>query len=89
MRRPLRRTARGKGNPVAMGVWVICFSTLSSCPCNYNREEPSGAGGAQMGAKSLCIPFSLPKTAPPLEGVAGCVRCGGKAEAYTLFGRSY
>ena len=42
-----------------------------------------------MGAKSLCIPFDLPKRAPPLEGVADCVHCVKKPEAYTLFGRSY
>ena len=42
-----------------------------------------------MGAKSLCIPFDLPKSAPPLEGVASCIHCNNKAEAYTLFGRSY
>ena len=73
-------------------VWcVIMYSTylFFLFPCNYKREESSAAGGAQMGAKSLCIPFDLPKRAPPLEGVASCIYCSEKPEAYTLFGRSY
>ena len=89
MRMPLRRTARSKGNPVTV---VLCYTALTAfffCPCNNNREESSAGGGAQMGAKSLCIPFDLPKRAPPLGGVAGCVHCVKKPEAYTLFGRSY
>ena len=86
----LKRTARSKGNPVTMVLCIIiALTAFSFCPCNYIKEESSAVGGAHMGAKSLFIPFDIPNRAPPLGGVAGCVHCGKKAEAYTLFGRSY
>ena len=61
---------------------------ISLVPLITNRAEPTEPGGGSMGAKSLCLPFDLPKPVKDLSSTK-CVKCSEVAKAYTMFGRSY
>ena len=74
---------------------LIPFCCQGACEDDIKESTKGQAGDADanadesvtpsMGAKSLCIPFEQPKMAPN----QCCLKCGKKAEAYCLFGRSY
>lgn len=55
---------------------------VASNPAEGSSDE---SVSLSMGAKSLCIPFEQPK----MSADQACLKCGKKAEAYCLFGRSY
>ncbi|EPZ33191.1 Proline-tRNA ligase, class II domain-containing protein [Rozella allomycis CSF55] len=48
-------------------------------------DQPQDEKAPSMGAKSLCIPLSQPKSCHGLK----CIKCGTDAKSFGLFGRSY
>jgi bifunctional glutamyl/prolyl-tRNA synthetase len=66
----------------------FCGSPKCEEKIKQETSKDDGTPGAQMGAKSLCIPLEQPR---PVEPADKCIHpaCQSKPQFFTLFGRSY